>query len=69
MSFLKHEEIYHFDEGATPEGRAPTEPASASPAAGHLARKLVRSTIEFQRTARSVLTVCLSPRDNSKAVS
>jgi len=82
MSFLRHGEIYHFDEGAISHDRAPAhrndefpagyslagctpaEPASASPAGRHLAGKPVRSTIEFQRTAGSVLTVCLSSGDN-----
>ncbi len=81
MSFLRHGEIYHFDEGATPldrapahrndefpagyslAGCAPAEPASASPAGSHLAGKPVRGTIRFQRTAGSVLTVCLTPGD------
>jgi hypothetical protein len=82
MSFLRHGEIYHFDEGEIPQDHAlahrndefpagyssagctPAEPASASPAGSHLAGKPVRGTIEFQRTANSVLTVCLSPGDN-----
>ena len=82
MSFLRHEEIYHFDEGAiAPDhalahrndefpagyslaGCTPAEPASASPAGIHFSRECLRSTIEFQRTANSVLTVCLTPGDN-----
>jgi len=82
MSFLRHQEIYPFDEGAilqdhalphrTDEfpagyslaGCAPAEPASASPAACHLAAPAPRCTIEFQRTAGSVLTACLSPGDH-----
>ena len=82
MSFFRHGEIYHFDEGAiladhalahrndeSPAGYslagcAPAEPTSASPAGAHFARKPVRSTMQFQRTANSVLTVCLTPGDN-----
>ena len=82
MSFLRHAEIYHFDEGAIPPDRAlahrndefpagyslagctPAEPASASPAGAHFATKRLRSTIQFQRTANSVLTVCLTLGDN-----
>ena len=82
MSFLRHGEIYHFDEGAIPADHAlahrndefpagyslagctPAEPASASPAGAHFASKRLRSTIQFQRTANSVLTVCLTPGDN-----
>ena len=82
MSFLRHGEIYHFDEGAIPQdhalahrndefpagyslaGCAPAEPAAASPAGAHLARKGFRSTMQFQRTVRSALTVCLTQGDN-----
>ena len=82
MSFLRHEEIYPFDEGVIPQDHAlphrtdefpagyssagctPAVPASASPAGSHLARQRLRCTIEFQRTAGSVLTVCLSPGDH-----
>ncbi len=82
MSFLRHGEIYPFDEGAITQDRAlahrkdefpagyslagcaPAEPASASPAGPHLARKRLRCTMQFQRTARSALAVCLSPGDN-----
>ncbi len=86
MSFLRHGEIYHFDEGAIPADHAlahrndefpagyslagctPAEPASASPAGAHFASKRLRSTIQFQRTANSVLTVCLTPGDNPRLV-
>ena len=34
---------------------------SALPADAHLAGKRLRCTIQFQRTANSVLTICLSP--------
>jgi hypothetical protein len=86
MSFLRHGEIYHFDEGAILEDRAPAhrndefpagyslagctpaEPAAASPAEAQLAGKAVRSTIEFQRTAGSVLTVCLTQGDNRRCL-
>src|ERR1019366_3784009 len=82
MSFLRHGEIYHFDEGVIPADHAlahrndefpagyslagctPAEPASASPAGPHLARKGFRGTMQFQRTVRSALTVCLPPGDN-----
>ena len=67
MSFLRPGEIYHFDEfpaGYSLAGCSPAEPACASPAGGHLAGKPARCTIKFQRTARSILIVCLSPRDN-----
>src|SRR5437879_5942791 len=81
MSFLKHGEIYPFDEGAVAQaasslidrmsfglailgGLRSRLPASASPAGEHLAMKRLRCTIKFQRTANSVLTVCLSPGDN-----
>ncbi len=85
MSFLRHGEIYHFDEGAIPADHAlahrndefpagyslagctPAEPASASPAGAHFASKRLRSTIQFQRTANSVLTVCLTPGDNPRS--
>jgi len=84
MSFLRHGEIYHFDEGAIPRdhalahrndefpagyslaGCAPAEPAAASPAGAHLARKGFRSTMQFQRTVRSALTDCLTQGDNPK---
>ena len=84
MSFLRHGEIYHFDEGAIPAdhalahrndefpagyswaGCAPAEPAAASPAGAHLARKDFRGTMQFQRTVRSALTACLTPGDNPK---
>src|SRR6266849_7987967 len=82
MSFLRHGEIYPFDEGAIPQDRAlahrldefragyssagctPAEPASASPAGTQLAGQRLRCTIEFQRTADCLLTVCLSPGDH-----
>jgi hypothetical protein len=82
MSFLRHGQIYPFDEGAIPQDHAlphrtdefpagyssagctPAEPASASPAGSHLAGHRLRCTIEFQRTAGRVLTVCLSSGDH-----
>ncbi len=85
MSFFRHREIYHFDEGAIPPdhalahrndefpagyslaGCAPAEPAAASPAGAHLAGEVFWITMEFQRTARSALTVCLTPGDNPNA--
>jgi hypothetical protein len=86
MSFFRHGEIYHFDEGAIPAdhalahrndefpdgyslaGCAPAEPAAASPSGAHLARKGFRGTMQFQRTVRSALTVCLTPGDNPTAI-
>src|SRR5438309_1517017 len=53
-----------FPAGYSLAGCSPAEPASASPAGWHLAGKRLRSTIKFQRTANSVLIVCLSPGDN-----
>ena len=53
-----------FPAGYSLAGCSPAEPASASPAGWHLAGRRLRSTIKFQRTANSVLTVCLSPGDN-----
>src|SRR5215467_6253137 len=53
-----------FPAGYSLAGCAPAEPASASPAGSHFASKRLRSTIQFQRTANSVLTVCLTPGDN-----
>ena len=50
--------------GYSSAGCAPAEPTSASPAAAHFARNLVRCTMQFQRTVNSVLTVCLTPGDN-----
>lgn len=78
--FLRHGEIYHFDEGAIPQDRAPAHRNDEFSgwlflgrlrscrsrlrftSRGHLAGKPIRSTIEFQRTVSSVLTVCLTPR-------
>ena len=53
-----------FPAGYSLAGCTPAEPASASPASSHLAGKPVRGTIEFQRTAYSLLTVCLSSGDH-----
>src|SRR5579875_942317 len=69
MSFLRHREIYHFDgvpAGYSWAGCSLALPASASPAGGHLARKAIGSTMEFHRTAKSVLTVCLSSGDHRR---
>src|SRR2546422_6712043 len=57
-----------FPAGYSLAGCSPAEPASASPAGWHLAGRRLRSTIKFQRTANSVLTVCLSPGDNPRVV-
>ena len=51
-----------FRAGYSLAGCTPAEPASASPADAHLARKRPGSTMEFHRTAKGVLTVCLTPR-------
>lgn len=53
-----------FPAGYSSVGCTPAEPASASPASGHLEGKRIRNTMAFQGTARSVLTGCLSPGDN-----
>ena len=58
---------HRFDEfpaGYSLAGCAPAEPASASPARAHRAVSRSGSTIEKQRTAGSVLTACLTQRDN-----
>ena len=55
-----------FPAGYSLAGCTPAEPASASPAGAHFAGKPVRSTMQFHRTAGSVLTVCLSPGDHRK---
>src|SRR5438093_9555518 len=55
-----------FPAGYSLTGCSPALPASASPAGAHLAGRRLRCTINFQRTANSVLTVCLSPGDNPK---
>src|SRR5262244_3539892 len=60
-------EPHRFDEfpaGYSLVGCAPAEPASASPAGGHLPTKGRGSTIELQRTANYLLTACLTPGDN-----
>jgi hypothetical protein len=56
-----------FPAGYSSAGCSPAWPASASPASGHLAGKDFGSTMQFQRTANSVLTVCLTPGDNRRA--
>jgi hypothetical protein len=53
-----------FPAGYSLAGCAPAEPASASPAGVHRAAGRSGSTIEMQRTARSVLTACLTQGDN-----
>ena len=75
MSFLRYEEIYRpisssrsrydeFPAGYSLAGCAPAEPASASPAESHREARGRGSTIEKQQTACSVLTTCLTQRDN-----
>jgi hypothetical protein len=53
-----------FRAGYSLAGCAPAGPASASPAGEHLAIPSLRCPNETQRTASSVLTVCLTPGDN-----
>jgi hypothetical protein len=55
-----------FPAGYSLAGCAPAEPAAASPAGAHLARKGFRGTMQFQRTVRSALIVCLTPGDNPR---
>src|ERR1700758_2261280 len=50
-----------FPAGYSLAGCAPAEPASASPAATEYAVKSSCRSRIFQRTANSVLTVCVSP--------
>ena len=67
QSWLDCPSAHQYDEfpaGYSLAGCAPTEPASASPAGVHRAAGRNGSTIEKQRTARSVLTACLSQGDN-----
>ena len=56
-----------FPAGYSLAGCAPALPASASPAGAHHEICRTGSTIEKQRTADSVLTVCLNQGDNPKA--
>jgi hypothetical protein len=53
-----------FRAGYSLAGCAPAGPASASPAGEHHAIASVRRPIEIQRTANSVLTVCLTQGDH-----
>ena len=55
-----------FPAGYSSAGCAPAEPASASPAEAHLAGIGPGSTIELQRTAKRLLTPCLTQGDNPK---
>jgi hypothetical protein len=58
---------HRFDEfpaGYSLAGCAPAEPTSASPAGAHREESRSGSTIEKQRTAESVLIVCLTRGDN-----
>ena len=56
-----------FPAGYSSAGCAPAEPASASPAEAHLAGIGPGSTIELQRTAKRLLTPCLTQGDNPMA--
>jgi len=60
---LAHREE-EFPAGYSLAGWTPAEPASASPAGAHFARKRLHCTIRFQPMANTVLTVCLNPGDN-----
>jgi hypothetical protein len=53
-----------FPSGYSSAGCAPAEPASASPSGVQLARKGFGGTMQFQRTAKSALAVCLTQGDN-----
>jgi hypothetical protein len=55
-----------FPTGYSLAGCAPAEPASASPAATEYAVKSSCRSRIFQRTANSVLTVCVSPGGKGK---
>jgi hypothetical protein len=55
-----------FPAGYSLAGCAPAEPVSALPAGVHRAVGRSGSTIEMQRTARSVLTACLTQGDNPR---
>jgi hypothetical protein len=62
---------HRFDEfpaGYSSAGCAPAEPASASPAEGHLAGFGSGSTIELQQTVNRLLTPCLIQRDNPRGI-
>ena len=53
-----------FPAGYSSAGCAPAEPASASPAGNQYALKSSCRSSILQRTANSVLTVCLTPGDH-----
>jgi hypothetical protein len=55
-----------FPAGYSLAGCAPAGPVSALPAGAHVVGKGRRRTMQLQRTADSVLTVCLTPGDNPK---
>ena len=57
-----------FPAGYSLAGCAPAEPASASPARAHGAAPARCSAIEEQRTAKSLLTKCLTQGDNPKSL-
>jgi hypothetical protein len=66
-----HPSAHRYDEfpaGYSLAGCAPAEPASASPAGAHGAAQTRGSTMEKQRTANTLLTVCLTERDNRKSL-
>ena len=53
-----------FPAGYSLAGCAPAEPASPSPAITHSAGNALGSTIKMQRTAKHLLTACLTQGDN-----
>ena len=55
-----------FPAGYSSAGCAPAEPASASPAGNQYALKSSCRSSILQRTANSVLTVCLTPGDHRR---
>ena len=57
-----------FPAGYSLAGCSPALPASASPTGHHFALKSNCRSSTFQRTAHSVLTVCLSPGGQSNSV-
>lgn len=61
-----HPNAHRYDEfpaGYSSVGCAPAEPASASPAEAHRAINMFGSTMQKQRTAKTLLTACLTQGD------
>jgi hypothetical protein len=62
-----HPSAHRYDEfpaGYSLAGCAPAEPASALPAGAHRAAEVVGSTMQKQRMANRLLSVCLTQGDN-----